>query len=40
MTQPRQEWRKPAFKISIPTRHAVGSANHRANDPAKSFPNS
>ena len=40
VSEPRQERRKPAFKISIPTRHAVGSENHPANDRAKSFPNS
>ena len=30
MTQPRQERRKPMIEISIPVRHAVGSANQRS----------
>ena len=40
VSEPRQERRKPPIKIRAPVRHAVGSANHRANDPTKSFPNS
>jgi hypothetical protein len=39
MTEPRQERRKPMIEISIPVRHAVGSANQEADDRAKSFPN-